>query len=94
VKIDVKVGLRSARHPPTETPILPPSEAAQTLSGTILASAPKQQSSCRKPVRARAAVAAGRMPLAMVPGGAFTVTVRKNPSFAGISPGNIDLTAV
>ena len=56
--------------------MLPPSEAAITRSGSIWASAPKQQSSMRKPVSPRAAQAAGGTELAMVPGGAITSMAR------------------
>ena len=59
-----------------EMPVLPPSEAANTRSGSITANAPKQQSTMRKPVRPRAAVAAGSTQLAMVPGGAITWIAR------------------
>src|SRR5207253_1185487 len=50
-------------------PVLPPSPAAFTLSGSIMASAPNMVSTMRKPVSPRAAQAAGNTPLPMVPGG-------------------------
>ena len=59
-----------------DTPVLPPSDAAIDRSGSIWASAPKHVSSMRKPVSPRAADAAGRTPLAMVPGGAITSMAR------------------
>src|SRR5215510_12963364 len=75
-------------------PVFPPSEAAKTRSGSIIASAPKTQSTIRKPVRPRAAVAAGSTQLAIVPGGATTCTARWKPSLFGISAGRIDLMPV
>src|SRR5262245_22910132 len=76
-----------------EMPVLPPSEAANTRSGTICAKAPKQQSTIRKPVRPRAAQAAGSTALAMVAGGAMTSMARKTPSLLGIPAGRIDRMA-
>src|ERR1700724_912533 len=76
-------GRRSASQPPIETPVLPPSELAKTLSGSICDSAPNMQSTMRKPVRPRAAQAAGSTPLAMVPGGAVTSMARKTPLVVG-----------
>ncbi len=64
-------GRRSASQPPIEIPVLPPSEPANTWSGSIWASAPNMQSTMRKPVRPRAAQAAGSTALAIVPGGAI-----------------------
>ena len=58
------------------TPVLPPSEAAITRSGSIWASAPKTVSTMRKPVSPRAAQAAGGTALAIVPGGAMTSMAR------------------
>src|SRR6266849_11164828 len=77
-----------------EIPVLPPSDAAHTRSGSISASAPKQQSTMRKPVSPRAAVAAGSTQLAMVPGGAITLTARWKPSLFGIPGGSTDLMHV
>jgi hypothetical protein len=57
-------------------PVLPPSDAAIERCGSIRASAPKQVSIIRKPVRPRAADAAGSTPLAIVPGGAITSIAR------------------
>ena len=71
-------------------PVLPPSDAAKTRSGSIRASAPKQQSTIRKPVRPRAAQAAGGTALAIVPGGAMTSIARKNPSLFGIPAGRTE----
>ena len=48
----------------------------------------------RKPVRPRAAVAAGSTQLAIVPGGAMTCTARWKPSLFGISAGRTDLMPV
>src|ERR671924_797315 len=76
-----------------EMPVLPPSEAAKTLSGTIIARAPKQQSTIRKPVRPRAAVAPGNTTLAIVPGGAITSMARKTPSLFGMPGGRTDRMA-
>src|SRR2546422_2527186 len=77
-----------------EMPVFPPSEAAKTRSGSIIARAPKTQSTMRKPVRPRAAVAAGSTQLAIVPGGAMTCTARWKPSLFGISAGRTDLMPV
>src|SRR5688572_1670609 len=76
-----------------EIPVLPPSEAAKTRSGTIIARAPKQQSTMRKPVSPRAAQAAGSTALAMVPGGATTSIARNTPSLFGMLGGKTDRTA-
>ena len=46
----------------------------------------------RKPVRPRAAQAAGSTALAIVPGGAITSTARKKPSLLGMSACNTDRT--
>src|ERR1700756_1580012 len=75
-------------------PVLPPSDDANTLSGSICASAPKQQSTMRKPVRPRAAQAAGGTALAIVPGGAITSTQRKKPSLFGMPGGRTERTQV
>ena len=75
-------------------PVLPPSEAAKTFSGSIIASAPKAQSTMRKPVSPRAAQAAGSTALVMVPGGAETVMARNTPSLLGIPEGKTERIAV
>ncbi len=75
-------------------PVLPPSLAAKTLSGTSIASAPKQQSTMRNPVRPRAAQAAGSTALAIVPGGAITSIARNTPSLLGMLTESTDFTAV
>ena len=77
-----------------EIPVLPPSEAANTRSGSIMASAPKQQSTMRKPVRPRAAQAAGSTALAIVPGGAITSIARNTPSLFGMLAGRTERIAV
>src|SRR6516225_6411431 len=77
-------GRRSASQPPIEIPVLPPSEPANTLSGSIWASAPNMQSTMRNPVRPRAAQAAGNTAFAIVPGGAVTSIARNTPSLFGI----------
>ena len=59
-----------------------------------MASAPKAQSVARKPVRPRAAQAAGRTPLVMVPGGAVTSTQRNTPSLLGMLTERMDFIAV
>ena len=76
-----------------DTPVLPPSEQANTLSGAHCASAPKAQSTMRKPVSPRAAQAAGSTALAMVPGGAVTSMARNTPSLFGMPDGRIERTA-
>src|SRR5262245_10651258 len=76
-----------------EMPVLPPSEAANTWSGTIMARAPKQQSTMRKPVRPRAAQAPGSTTFAIVPGGAITSIARNTPSLLGIPGGSTDRMA-
>ena len=86
-------GRRSALQPPIEIPVLPPSEQANTLSGSICASAPNMQSTMRKPVRPRAAQAAGNTALAIVPGGAVTSIARNTPSLFGILAGKIERIA-
>src|SRR5260370_17709807 len=86
-------GRRAASQPPIETPVLPPSELAKTLSGSICDSAPNMQSTMRKPVRPRAAQAAGSTPLAMVPGGAVTSMARTPPSLFGMLAGNTERIA-
>ena len=48
----------------------------------------------RKPVRPRAAQAAGSTTLAMVPGGALTSIARNTPSLFGMSGEQHRLTAV
>src|SRR5438067_8658517 len=75
-------------------PVLPPSEAANTRSGYSMASAPKQQSTMRKPVRPRAAQAAGGSAFAIVPGGAITSIARNTPSLFGMLIESTDFTAV
>src|SRR4051812_24754317 len=87
-------GRRSLSYPPTEIPVLPPSDAAKTTSGSIFASAPKQQSTILKPVNPRAAQAAGNTALAIVPGGAITSMQRKKPSLFGMPDGRIARTQV
>ena len=71
-------------------PVLPPSPAAFTRSGSIMASAPNMQSTMRKPVRPRAAQAAGRMPLPIVPGGQITSMARNTPSLLGMPAGSTE----
>ena len=73
--------------------MLPPSDAAKTLSGSIMASAPKTQSPILKPVRPRAAHAAGETMLVIVPSGAVTSITRNIPSLVGISPGSTERMA-
>src|SRR5262245_4649883 len=75
-------------------PVLPPSDEAKTRSGSMCASAPKQQSTIRNPVSPRAAVAAGKTQFATVPGGAITRIGRETPPFFGVSGGKIDLMHV
>ena len=75
-------------------PVLPPSEAANTFSGSIIASAPKAQSTMRNPVSPRAAHAAGSTALVMVPGGAATVMARNTPSLLGMPAGSTERIAV
>ena len=75
-------------------PVLPPSEAANTRSGSIIARQPKAQSTMRKPVRPRAAQAAGSTPLAIVPGGAITSIARNTPSLFGMFGGSTERIAV
>src|ERR1700687_601324 len=77
-----------------DTPVLPPSPAALTLSGNIMASAPNMQSTMRKPVRPRAAQAAGNTPLATVPGGQITSMARNTPSLLGMPGGSTERTPV
>jgi len=86
-------GRRSASQPPIEIPVLPPSELANTWSGSIWASAPNMQSTMRNPVRPRAAQAAGNTALAIVPGGAVTSIARNTPSLLGMSAGKIERIA-
>ncbi len=74
--------------------MLPPSDAANTLSGSNWASAPKMQSVMRKPVRPRAAQAAGSTPFAIVPGGAITSMARNTPSLFGMLTDSTDLMPV
>ena len=74
--------------------VLPPSEAAHTRSGSIIASAPNAQSTMRNPVSPRAAQAAGSTPFAIVPAGAVTSMTRKTPSLFGIPCGSTDRIAV
>ena len=76
-----------------ETPVLPPSDAAHTRSGSIMASAPNAQSPMRNPVSPRAAHAPGRTMLVMVPSGAVTSITRNTPSLQGISAGSTDRIA-
>src|ERR1051325_2507602 len=59
-------------------------------SGSILASAPNMQSTMRKPVRPRAAQAAGKTPCATVPAGAVTLIARETPSLGGMFCGRIE----
>ncbi len=73
--------------------MLPPSEPANTLSGSIRESAPNMQSTMGKPVRPRAAQAAGKTALAMVPAGAVTSIARKTPSLFGMLTGNTERIA-
>jgi hypothetical protein len=75
-------------------PVLPPSDAAMTRSGSIMARAPKAQSSMRKPVSPRAAQAAGSTACAIVPDGAITSIARNTPSLVGMSGEITDFTAV
>src|SRR5262249_33867729 len=60
------------------TPVLPPSEAAITRSGSIWARAPNTVSTMRNPVSPRAAQAAGGTALAIVPGGAVEAGVAED----------------
>ena len=73
-----------------EMPLLPPSPAALTLSGSIMASAPYMQSTMRKPVSPRAAQAAGSTPLPTVPGGQITSMARNTPSLLGMLFGSTE----
>jgi len=75
-------------------PVLPPSPAAFTRSGSIMASAPNMQSVMRKPVRPRAAHAAGSTPLPTVPGGQTTSMARNTPSLFGMPGGRTERTPV
>src|SRR5690349_16542354 len=84
-------GFLSLVQPPIETPTLPPSEAAKTLSGSIRASAPNMASTMRNPVSPRAAQEAGSTQFAMVPDGAVTSIARKTPSLLGIAAEMTDL---
>src|ERR671935_1269087 len=77
-----------------ETPVLPPSPAAFTLSGSIIASAPNMQSTMRNPVSPRAAQAAGSTPLPTVPGGQITSIARNTPSLLGMPGGSTERTPV
>ena len=77
-----------------EMPVLPPSPAALTLSGSIIASAPNMQSTMRKPVSPRAAHAAGSTPLPTVPGGQITSIARNTPSLFGMPGGSTERTPV
>src|SRR5436309_2278961 len=86
-------GFLSLVQPPIETPTLPPSEAANTRSGSISASAPNIVSTMRNPVRPRAAQLAGRTAFAIVPAGAVTSIARKTPSLLGIAADSTDLMA-
>ena len=52
------------------------------------------QSTMRKPVRPRAAQAAGSTPLAMVPGGQITSIARNTPSLFGMPGGSTERTPV
>ena len=51
------------------------------------------QSTMRKPVRPRAAQAAGNTALAIVPGGAVTSIARNTPSLFGMLAGKIERIA-
>ena len=75
-------------------PVLPPSLAANTRSGYRRASAPKQQSVARKPVRPRAAQAAGGSAFMIVPAGAITRIGRNTPSLFCMLIDSTDLAAV
>ena len=86
-------GVRSRCQPPIDTPVLPPSEAANTWSGSIFASAPNMQSTMRNPVRPRAAQAPGSTMLAIVPSGAVTEIARNTPSLVGMFCGRIERIA-
>ena len=72
--------------------MFPPSDAAITLSGSIIANAPKTQSTILKPVNPLAAQAAGSTTFAIVPFGALTFMHRKKPSLAGTSLGSMHFT--
>ena len=72
----------------------PPSLAAPTLSGTIIARAPKVQSIMRKPVTPRMAQAPGITTDVTVPGGVVTSIGRNMPSLLGMSAGRMERTAV
>src|SRR5262249_61057690 len=74
-------------------PVLPPSPAAFTRLGSIIASAPNMQSTMRKPVNPRAAQAAGSTALPIVPGGQITSIARNTPSLLGMACGNTDRIA-
>ena len=63
-------------------------------SGRSRASAPKAQSSIRKPVKARAAQEPGWTTLATVPSGAVTSMARSTPSLFGMSAGKTVFSAV
>src|ERR671923_2544826 len=72
------------------TPVSPATSQAKTLSGSILASAPKIVSVMRMPARPRAATGAGVTQLVKLPSGAITVSGRKYPALLGMLGSRIE----